>query len=179
MTDPYSSTFVAERLGTRFYLTPEWRALMDAIIVERFGSSANARCEDPECTQPHRCGIRIFGGHIREVKDDLALFDKRNILCRCSPCHKRAQNRVYARRCRNLAKERKRWFHLKLNEDLVATALFATGRDRGSELYSHEECEGRLCAWVNEILDVAVRSDLPKRCGPEDSLRSNRGLRPK
>lgn len=72
-----------------FYLTPEWRALMDAIIAERFGSKANARCEDPECRQPYRRGIRIFGDHVREVRDGGALLDKGNILCRCGSCHTR------------------------------------------------------------------------------------------
>src|SRR5690348_2732457 len=30
-----------------FYLSPEWRALMAAIIKARFGGPENARCEDP------------------------------------------------------------------------------------------------------------------------------------
>lgn len=66
-----------------FYLSPEWRTFMDALIIERFGSRANARCEDPECKQPRRRGIRIFGDHVKELKDGGAPLDKRNVLCRC------------------------------------------------------------------------------------------------
>lgn len=72
-----------------FYTSPEWRALMEAIIRERFGSRDNARCEDPQCRTPYRRGIRIFGDHIREVKDGGALLDKANVLCRCGACHSR------------------------------------------------------------------------------------------
>lgn len=78
-----------EKKAEPFYLSPEWRALMEAIIVERFGDRAHARCEDPECRTPHRRGIRIFGDHIRERKDGGALLDKGNILCRCGSCHTR------------------------------------------------------------------------------------------
>jgi 5-methylcytosine-specific restriction protein A len=97
-----SSTRVKVRLREKqaapFYLTPEWRALMDAIIIERFGTRANARCEDPECMQPHRRGIRIFGDHIREVTDGGALLDRRNVLCRCGGCHTRKTAAARAKR---------------------------------------------------------------------------------
>jgi 5-methylcytosine-specific restriction protein A len=96
------STRVKVRLPDKkaapFYLTPEWRALMDAIIVERFGSRANARCQDPECKQPQRRGGRIFGDHVREVKDGGALLDKRNILCVCGSCHTRKTAAARAQR---------------------------------------------------------------------------------
>jgi hypothetical protein len=92
---------------------------------------------------------------------------------------KRKQDREAQARRRRLVNEGKAWFSFPLDPDLVASALIVTGRDRGSELFSHEECEDRLRIWVNEILNAAVMADLPKRCGPDDSVRSNRGLRPK
>ena len=87
-----------EKKAAPFYLTPEWRALMDSIIAQRFGSRANARCEDPECKRPHRRGIRIFGDHVVEVKDGGALLDPRNILCRCGSCHTRKTAEVRSAR---------------------------------------------------------------------------------
>lgn len=72
-----------------FYLSAEWRALMDRIIAERFGGRDKARCEDPACKMPWRRGIRIFGDHIKEAKDGGALLDPSNILCRCGSCHTR------------------------------------------------------------------------------------------
>jgi 5-methylcytosine-specific restriction protein A len=78
-----------EKRAESFYLSPEWRALMDTIIAERFGDRAHAKCEDPECRTPYRIGIRIFGDHIIERKDGGAPLDKRNILCRCGSCHTR------------------------------------------------------------------------------------------
>jgi positive regulator of sigma E activity len=90
-----------EKKVLAFYLTPQWRALMDSIVFERFGTRANARCEDPECTQPGRRGVRIFGDHIREVKDGGALLDKRNICCRCGSCHSRKTAAERAKRLHN------------------------------------------------------------------------------
>lgn len=79
----------APKRADSFYLSPEWRSLMDSIVVERFGSRERVRCEDPECKTPHRRGIRIFGDHIKELKDGGAPLDKRNVLCRCGSCHSR------------------------------------------------------------------------------------------
>lgn len=62
---------------------------MDQIIVERFRDRAHAKCQDPDCRTPHRIGIRIFGDHIKELKDGGAPLDKRNVLCRCGSCHTR------------------------------------------------------------------------------------------
>lgn len=78
---------IPEKKADPFYLSPEWRTLMDAIIAERFGDRANTRCERAECKLPHRRGIRIFGHHVIERKDGGALFDRRNILCICGSCH--------------------------------------------------------------------------------------------
>lgn len=80
---------VPEKKAESFYLSPEWRALMDGIIVQRFGDRAHARCEDPDCRTKYRIGIRVFGDHIVERKDGGALLDPRNVLCRCGACHSR------------------------------------------------------------------------------------------
>src|SRR5216683_2297763 len=56
-----------------FYSSPEWRALVAAVIAERGRS-----CE--------RCGAepsRIFGDHIVEMKDGGAPLDKRNVMLLC------------------------------------------------------------------------------------------------
>ena len=65
------------------------RKVSAALIIQRFGSRANAHCEDPECRQPHRRGIRVFGDHIQERRDGGADFDPANVLCRCGSCHTR------------------------------------------------------------------------------------------
>jgi 5-methylcytosine-specific restriction enzyme A len=68
-----------------FYTSAPWRALMDGIIRQR-----GHRCQDAEHdpTRP-RSGIRIFGDHIRELKDGGAPLDPNNILLRCGACHTR------------------------------------------------------------------------------------------
>jgi 5-methylcytosine-specific restriction protein A len=78
-----------EKRAASFYLSPEWRSFMDALIVQRFGSRQHARCEDQACLHPTRRGIRIFGDHIHELKDGGAALNARNILCRCGSCHSR------------------------------------------------------------------------------------------
>lgn len=80
---------VPEKRADSFYLSTEWRALMDQIIADRFGSRDRTHCEDPECKTPYRRGIRVFGDHIQELRDGGAALDKRNILCRCGACHSR------------------------------------------------------------------------------------------
>ena len=89
---------VPEKKAESFYLSPEWRSLMDQIISERFGDRSRARCEDPECKYPWRRGIRVFGDHVVERKDCGAELDKRNILCRCGSCHTRKSDQVRAAR---------------------------------------------------------------------------------
>jgi 5-methylcytosine-specific restriction enzyme A len=68
-----------------FYMSVPWRALMEGIIKQR-----GRRCEDTDhdLSRP-RTGIRIFGDHIRELKDGGAPLDQNNILLRCGACHTR------------------------------------------------------------------------------------------
>jgi DNA-binding CsgD family transcriptional regulator len=71
-----------------FYLTPEWRALVERIITIR-----SRRCQDPKCKSPDCTNRRIFGDHIKELKDGGAPLDPDNILLRCSSCHVLKGNR--------------------------------------------------------------------------------------
>ena len=71
------STIPTAKTAAAFYLTPEWRGLMAAIIGTR-----GRRCE--ECG---RAGGRIYGDHIHEIQDGGALLDPDNIMLRCPPCH--------------------------------------------------------------------------------------------
>jgi len=46
------------------------------------------RCEDPACATPDRArGKRIYGDHIRELKDRGEALDPANIMLRCASCH--------------------------------------------------------------------------------------------
>jgi 5-methylcytosine-specific restriction protein A len=79
------------------YHTPEWRALIGAIVEQR-----GRRCEDPQCKTPGRTGMRVFGDHIRELQDGGALLDPRNVMLRCGSCHTLKTN---AERAKRLAKQ--------------------------------------------------------------------------
>jgi len=75
------------------YASREWRALIAAIIEQR-----GRRCEDPKCKTPGRTGMRVFGDHVRELKDGGALLDPRNVLLRCGSCHTIKSNAERAKR---------------------------------------------------------------------------------
>jgi 5-methylcytosine-specific restriction enzyme A len=67
------------------YNSPEWRALIAAIIRER-----GRRCEDPACQSPnHGAGQKVYGDHVIELQDGGALLDPANVMLRCAPCHGR------------------------------------------------------------------------------------------
>lgn len=80
----------APKVAAPFYTTPEWRGLMARLLKER-----GRRCEDPSCG---RTGTRIFGDHIRELKDGGAALDPRNIRLLCGSCHTAKTNRARAAR---------------------------------------------------------------------------------
>lgn len=65
------------KTAASFYLSPEWRELMARLIKER-----GRRCERCVAT-----GCRIYGDHIKELKDGGAPLDPANIMLMCSPCH--------------------------------------------------------------------------------------------
>jgi hypothetical protein len=81
--DTYTVAMPA-KVADSFYHSTEWRSLMTEIIAER-----GRRCED--CG---RTGCRVFGDHIREIKDGGAKLDKRNIRLRCGSCHTIKTNKV-------------------------------------------------------------------------------------
>ncbi|MER8941342.1 HNH endonuclease [Mesorhizobium sp. M0915] len=80
---------VPDKKAEPFYLTPAWRALVDDLMQHRFGGRDKAQCEDRECRQPHRRGIRLFGDHIVERKDGGTELDPANVMFRCGSCHTR------------------------------------------------------------------------------------------
>jgi len=60
-----------------FYLTPEWKALVAAIIARR-----GRRCED--------CGAssgRVYADHVIEISDGGPVLDEANVRLRCAACH--------------------------------------------------------------------------------------------
>lgn len=79
-----------------FYLSPEWRGLMDEIVRER-----GRRCEDPahDSATPRECG-RIYGDHVKELRDGGAPLEKDNVMLRCPVCHGRKTARHRALRYR-------------------------------------------------------------------------------
>jgi 5-methylcytosine-specific restriction protein A len=82
------------KVAELFYLSPEWRALMAAIVKVR-----GRRCE--KCG---RTGCRVFGDHIEELKDGGAPLDPSNVMLRCGSCHTAKTARVRAERMRSPSK---------------------------------------------------------------------------
>jgi 5-methylcytosine-specific restriction enzyme A len=75
------------------YLSLEWRALVARIMAAR-----GRRCE--KCGRTHdRQGepIRIFGDHVKELKDGGALLDPSNVQLLCGSCHQIKSNDERAR----------------------------------------------------------------------------------
>src|SRR5262249_36243733 len=60
-----------------FYLSREWRGLMDYLLQQR-----GRRCE--RCG---RAGCRLFGDHIVELQDGGAALDEANVQILCGSCH--------------------------------------------------------------------------------------------
>ena len=97
-TTDVRTAWPAQKIAAPFYLTPEWRNFSDELIITRFGSRANAHCEDPNCKLPHRRGIRLFGDHVKEIQDGGELLDPENVKFRCGSCHTKKTNIERARR---------------------------------------------------------------------------------
>lgn len=79
------------KVAEPFYLSAEWRKLIDNIKRER-----GDKCED--CP---RHGVRLFGDHIKELKDGGAKLDPRNVRLRCGRCHTIKTNAERAKRMRS------------------------------------------------------------------------------
>jgi 5-methylcytosine-specific restriction protein A len=91
-----SSLAPGPKVKDPIYERADWRACIAAIIKQR-----GRRCEDPQCSTPNRgAGQRIYGDHIRELKDGGALLDPSNILLRCASCHTR---KTIAERAKRMA----------------------------------------------------------------------------
>ncbi len=91
--DTRTTTPVA-KVADAFYLSPEWRKLVDQIIAKR-----GRICEDPHCDgHTHRSGMRVFADHIIERKDGGEPLDEGNIMLRCGASHSRKTAAERARR---------------------------------------------------------------------------------
>jgi 5-methylcytosine-specific restriction protein A len=69
------------KVAERFYLSPEWRALLARLKRERGNWCA-------VCGAGGK-GVRIIGDHIIERKDGGAELDPANVRLLCLPCHNR------------------------------------------------------------------------------------------
>lgn len=90
-----------------FYVSPEWVALMAEVIAERapiLMARQGHLCEDVHCKAKHWPGMRIFGDHIKELRDGGALLDKTNIMLRCGSSHSLKTAAQRARRLGEIAK---------------------------------------------------------------------------
>jgi 5-methylcytosine-specific restriction protein A len=85
-----------DKVADKFYSSPEWRELLNAIIKVR-----GWICQDPRCTRPNGPWRRIYGDHIIELRDGGARLDPDNVLLRCASCHTRKT--VEARAARQAA----------------------------------------------------------------------------
>lgn len=90
------SALPAPKVADPFYSSREWRQLI-ARLIEQRGRYCEDTGHDP--TRP-RGGMRLFGDHIRELKDGGAKLDPANILLRCGACHTR---KTIAERARRMA----------------------------------------------------------------------------
>jgi len=84
------------KLANPFYLSREWRSLVDRLVAER-----GRWCQDPGCTDPDCGERRIFGDHVVELQDGGAPLDPANVLLRCGSCHTRKTVEERARRQRD------------------------------------------------------------------------------
>jgi 5-methylcytosine-specific restriction endonuclease McrA len=76
------------------YASMEWRQLVAAVIRAR-----GRRCE--ECGKTHGADgapIRIYGDHIKELRDGGAPLDPRNVQLLCGSCHGKKTHRERAKR---------------------------------------------------------------------------------
>lgn len=103
MASPRLTASISRRLQTEtarkakqvesFYVSPQWRALINQIRRER-----GWRCEDPKCATPYGPWKQIYGDHIIELTDGGAPLDETNVLLRCGRCHGRKTAEAKAER---------------------------------------------------------------------------------
>lgn len=80
----------APKVADSFYSSTEWRSLMRDIYARR-----GRWCED--CGAGGR-GVRLYGDHIKEIRDGGAKLDPMNVRIRCAKCHGRKTAIERARR---------------------------------------------------------------------------------
>lgn len=78
----------AAKKADAFYLSPEWRALMNRLIAKR----------GRQCERCSRTGTRIFGDHIVELQDGGEPLDENNVMLLCGSCHTEKTAAVRAKR---------------------------------------------------------------------------------
>ncbi|GGA63801.1 HNH endonuclease [Pelagibacterium lentulum] len=76
------------KIADPFYHSHEWRQLMAELYRER-----GRFCED--CGRGHG---RLFGDHVKEIKDGGDKLDKRNVRILCGICHARKTAKARAAR---------------------------------------------------------------------------------
>ena len=91
-----TTVVVREKKADPFYLSPEWKALMKAVIQQR-GRTCEDQQHDPALP---RDGVRLYGDHVIEINDGGAKLDPRNVLLRCGKCHGRKTAEARAARAR-------------------------------------------------------------------------------
>lgn len=80
-----------------FYLTPEWRGLVAALIARR-----GRRCQRCGKTHDESGGpVTIYGDHMVELRDGGAPLDPRNVQLMCGACHNRKTVEERAKRMRS------------------------------------------------------------------------------
>ena len=83
------------KMADSFYNSPEWRALIEAIVRQRGRS-----CQDPAHDRTKASTGRVFGDHVIELRDGGRPLDRSNILLRCGSCHSRKTAAARANRYR-------------------------------------------------------------------------------
>ena len=72
------------KLTAPFYGSAPWKALISSIIAER-----GRLCEARDCRTIDRgASGRIYGDHVRELKDGGAPLDASNVQLLCASCHR-------------------------------------------------------------------------------------------
>ncbi len=73
-----------QKLTAPFYGSSAWKALLRSIIAER-----GRQCEARDCRTVDRgASGKIYGDHVRELRDGGAPLDRGNVMLLCASCHR-------------------------------------------------------------------------------------------
>lgn len=78
----------AQKKADPFYLSAEWRALLEKFY----------RVRPRVCVQCGRTGCRLYADHVIALEDGGAALDMANLQLLCGACHTRKSNAERARR---------------------------------------------------------------------------------